>query len=85
MWIIEPQTDSESEMASSQLTLLPFSPGRRVPSSSFRCGRIRCASERQALFSRIAPVYDNVRLFLILLSFLLSVIILGCFFSSMIC
>lgn len=31
------------------------------PSSTFRPTSIRCANDRQALFNRIAPVYDNVR------------------------
>lgn len=37
--------------------------------SIFRLQRwsVRCASERQALFSRIAPVYDNVCLFPLIL------------------
>ncbi|KAH9773157.1 2-phytyl-1,4-beta-naphthoquinone methyltransferase [Citrus sinensis] len=45
-------------MASLQLCL-PFSSTRR---SQFRFsyGRVQCSSERQELFSRIAPVYDNV-------------------------
>ncbi|KAF7809321.1 2-phytyl-1,4-beta-naphthoquinone methyltransferase, chloroplastic [Senna tora] len=47
-------------MASSQLIPLPFSSSRRPPSFCFRCRPIRCSNERQALFSRIAPVYDNL-------------------------
>lgn len=45
-------------MASLQLCL-PFSSTSR---SQFRFsyGRVQCSSERQELFSRIAPVYDNV-------------------------
>ncbi|KDO82329.1 hypothetical protein CISIN_1g025144mg [Citrus sinensis] len=45
-------------MASLQLCL-PFSSTSR---SQFRFsyGRVRCSSERQELFSRIAPVYDNL-------------------------
>ncbi|RDX57753.1 2-phytyl-1,4-beta-naphthoquinone methyltransferase, chloroplastic, partial [Mucuna pruriens] len=31
-----------------------------VPSFTFRPTFVRCATERQALFSRIAPVYDNL-------------------------
>lgn len=32
---------------------------------------IQCASDRQALFNRIAPVYDTVRLLLLSFSFFL--------------
>ncbi|KAK6922256.1 UbiE/COQ5 methyltransferase [Dillenia turbinata] len=46
-------------MASSHIALLLL-PGSRPPLSRFRGGPVRCANERQALFSRIAPVYDNL-------------------------
>ncbi|XP_021803795.1 2-phytyl-1,4-beta-naphthoquinone methyltransferase, chloroplastic [Prunus avium] len=45
-------------MASLQLHLLPLSTG---PSSSrFRRSPVRSSTERQSLFNRIAPVYDNL-------------------------
>uniref|UniRef100_A0A5B7B7M0 2-phytyl-1,4-beta-naphthoquinone methyltransferase, chloroplastic n=1 Tax=Davidia involucrata TaxID=16924 RepID=A0A5B7B7M0_DAVIN len=46
-------------MASLQLCLRPF-PGQRRPIFRSRRRPVRCADDRQALFSRIAPVYDNL-------------------------
>ncbi|KAK6930987.1 Methyltransferase type 11 [Dillenia turbinata] len=46
-------------MASSHVALLA-PPALRSPVSRFRGGPVRCANERQALFSRIAPVYGNL-------------------------
>ncbi|XP_020409752.1 2-phytyl-1,4-beta-naphthoquinone methyltransferase, chloroplastic isoform X1 [Prunus persica] len=47
-------------MASLQLHLLPFSTGPCLPSSRFRRSLVRSSTKRQALFNRIAPVYDNL-------------------------
>ncbi|PQP97088.1 2-phytyl-1 4-beta-naphthoquinone methyltransferase chloroplastic [Prunus yedoensis var. nudiflora] len=47
-------------MASLQLHLLPLSTGPCLPSSPFRRSPVRSSTERQALFNRIAPVYDNL-------------------------
>ncbi|KAL5537857.1 hypothetical protein UlMin_046086 [Ulmus minor] len=45
----------------SVVVCLPFSAGdRRLPSGRFKRRPVRCAAERQALFNRIAPVYDNL-------------------------
>ncbi|KAA8533166.1 hypothetical protein F0562_033301 [Nyssa sinensis] len=46
-------------MASLQLCLRPF-PGQRRPIFGSRLRPVRCADDRQALFSRIAPAYDNL-------------------------
>ncbi|XP_068326856.1 2-phytyl-1,4-beta-naphthoquinone methyltransferase, chloroplastic-like [Pyrus communis] len=46
-------------MASLRLQL-PFSAGPCLPNSRFRRSRVRSSTERQALFNRIAPVYDNL-------------------------
>ncbi|XP_004300930.1 PREDICTED: 2-phytyl-1,4-beta-naphthoquinone methyltransferase, chloroplastic isoform X3 [Fragaria vesca subsp. vesca] len=46
-------------MASLQL-YLPFSTGSSLPNFRFRRTPVKSSSERQALFNRIAPVYDNL-------------------------
>ncbi|KAM0961938.1 hypothetical protein ACFX2I_021128 [Malus domestica] len=46
-------------MASLQLQL-PFSAAPCLPNSRFRRSPVRSSTERQALFNRIAPVYDNL-------------------------
>ncbi|PIN09758.1 hypothetical protein CDL12_17656 [Handroanthus impetiginosus] len=49
-------------MATLQFTLPPITGGRRRPVSRTRTilRPVMCAAERQALFNRIAPVYDNL-------------------------
>ncbi|KAK9277361.1 hypothetical protein L1049_006903 [Liquidambar formosana] len=47
-------------MTSLHLSRLPLSGRRRLPNSRSSHRPVRCANERQALFSRIAPVYDNL-------------------------
>ncbi|KAL6186499.1 hypothetical protein ACLB2K_042619 [Fragaria x ananassa] len=46
-------------MASLQL-YLPFSTGSSLPNFRFRRTPVQSSRERQALFNRIAPVYDNL-------------------------
>ena len=46
---------------SSHLSLRPLL-GQNRPIFRSICRPVRCAADRQALFNRIAPVYDNVRL-----------------------
>ncbi|CAK7332635.1 unnamed protein product [Dovyalis caffra] len=50
------------DMASFQLSTVAYqsSSFRRLPVSRFAYPSIRCANERQLLFNRIAPVYDNL-------------------------
>uniref|UniRef100_F6HHS7 2-phytyl-1,4-beta-naphthoquinone methyltransferase, chloroplastic n=1 Tax=Vitis vinifera TaxID=29760 RepID=F6HHS7_VITVI len=50
-------------MASLQFLLRPSSNPNLLALPS-RCRSVRCADERQALFNRIAPVYDNLNDFL---------------------
>ncbi|XP_057509876.1 LOW QUALITY PROTEIN: 2-phytyl-1,4-beta-naphthoquinone methyltransferase, chloroplastic-like [Actinidia eriantha] len=45
--------------ASSHLSLRPL-PEQNRPIFRARCRPVRCADDRQALFNRIAPVYDNL-------------------------
>nr|XP_011464061.1 PREDICTED: 2-phytyl-1,4-beta-naphthoquinone methyltransferase, chloroplastic-like isoform X1 [Fragaria vesca subsp. vesca] len=40
--------------------LLPFSTGSSLPNFRFRRTPLRSSSERQALFNRVAPFYDNL-------------------------
>ncbi|KAI3452704.1 hypothetical protein Pfo_009368 [Paulownia fortunei] len=47
-------------MATLQFTLPSITGGRRLPESRSILRPVRCAAERQALFNRIAPVYDNL-------------------------
>ncbi|KAK6116530.1 hypothetical protein DH2020_049735 [Rehmannia glutinosa] len=47
-------------MATLQFTLPSITGGRRLPESRSTIRPVRCAAERQALFNRIAPVYDNL-------------------------
>lgn len=48
-------------MATAVLLYLPPFTVRSPPSKRSEYRRIRCSNDRQELFSRIAPVYDNVR------------------------
>ncbi|KAL1556729.1 2-phytyl-1,4-beta-naphthoquinone methyltransferase, chloroplastic-like [Salvia divinorum] len=43
-----------------QFALPSIAGGRRRPESRFIIRPVRCAADRQALFNRIAPVYDNL-------------------------
>ncbi|XP_054809481.1 2-phytyl-1,4-beta-naphthoquinone methyltransferase, chloroplastic-like [Prosopis cineraria] len=47
-------------MASSHLILLPSPSCRSLSSPRLGFSPVRCATERQALFNRIAPVYDDL-------------------------